>query len=131
MTFWRAALAMIKDSPFFGQGIGSFFWRLPAYSHHAFYENAHNYFLQTGAELGMVGLIAFLWLLVIILKSGVSLFLQLKDRYWKLVVGGLISGILGFLLTCLTDHPLVLLEMQFVFWSVTAILFALHEHLRA
>ncbi len=120
---------MIRDRPFFGQGIGSFFWRLPAYSHHSFYENAHNYFLQIGAELGMVGLIAFLWLLVIIVKSGVSLFLQLKDRYWKLLVGGLVGGILGFLLTCLADHPLLLLEMQFIFWLAAAILFTLYERL--
>jgi len=63
---FRAALLMFVDSPIFGVGLGNFF-RLSTNVDltHSLYmaqkggENAHNYFLQTMAETGVVGAAAF------------------------------------------------------------------------
>lgn len=63
---FRAALLMFSDWPIFGVGQGNFF-RLSSnidLSHSAYMvqkggENAHNYFLQTLAETGLVGVSAF------------------------------------------------------------------------
>jgi O-antigen ligase len=65
---FRAALLMFADSPIFGVGLGNFF-RLSTNLDltHSLYmaqnggENAHNYFLQTLAETGMVGASAFIF----------------------------------------------------------------------
>jgi putative inorganic carbon (hco3(-)) transporter len=62
----RAALLMIKDHPFFGVGFQNYgehyaAYVTPYYSHE--YRGAHNTFLQLGAELGVPGLLVFLWIL--------------------------------------------------------------------
>ncbi len=64
---FRAALYMFSDNPIFGIGQGNFF-RLSSnvdISHSIYMmqkggENAHNYFLQTLAETGLVGVSAFI-----------------------------------------------------------------------
>jgi len=70
---WSATLSMIKDSPFFGSGLGSFSHNLANEG----YVNAitrgmqrsHNDLLELGVELGAVGLIIFLALIVSIITS--------------------------------------------------------------
>ena len=125
--FWRPGWQMVRDHPVFGVGIGSFYWLLRIYLNFPpespIYDNAHNYFLQIWAELGTVGLVSFLLILVIILGRGIQLLMRVKDRYWRFVTLGLVSGVVGFLLSHLTSHALVLLEMQFIFWSYVAIIF--------
>jgi O-antigen ligase len=63
---WSAAFNMIKAFPLMGVGQGNFYHLSAdiAFSKSHFLalnggENAHNYFLQTFAELGLVGMIAF------------------------------------------------------------------------
>jgi len=133
--FWRPGWQMVRDHPVFGAGIGSFYWLLRIYLNFPpespIYDNAHNYFLQIWAELGTVGLVSFLLILVIILRQGIGLLMRVKDRYWRFVTLGLVSGIFGFLLSHLTSHAMVLLEMQFVFWSYVAIIFVISNLTRA
>ena len=124
---WKAALKMVKEKPILGQGIGFYYWGVSVYYGYPRQSNAHSYYLQVWAELGTLGLAVFAWVLVIILRSGIKLLLQVKERYWKFLILGLTSGILAFLLTCLADHPLVLLEMQFIFWSFAGILLAIFK----
>jgi len=126
---------MVRDHPVFGVGIGSFYWLLRIYLNFPpespIYDNAHNYFLQIWAELGTVGLVSFLLILVIILGRGIQLLMRVKDRYWRFVTLGLVSGVVGFLLSHLTSHALVLLEMQFIFWSYVAVIFIISNLTRA
>lgn len=63
---FRAALLMFADSPIFGIGQGNFFkMSINVDLTHSVYmaqkggENAHNYFLQTLAETGLIGALAF------------------------------------------------------------------------
>jgi len=133
--FWNPAWQMVKDHPVFGVGIGSYYWLLWIYldfpPDKRIYENAHNYFLQIWADLGTVGLVCFLLILVIIFRRGIQLLTRVKERYWRFVVLGLVGGIAGFLLTHLTSHAMVLLEMQFIFWSFVAIIFVIANLIRA
>jgi O-antigen ligase len=63
-AIWLAALRMWFDFPLFGVGQGDFYQLSPLFNFQNFAilregENAHNYFLQTLAETGLVGVIAF------------------------------------------------------------------------
>jgi len=133
--FWRPGWWMVKDHPVFGVGIGSYYWLLWIYldfpPDKRIYENAHNYFLQIWAELGTVGLVCFLLILVIVFRRGIQLLTRVKERYWRFVVLGLVGGIAGFLLTHLTSHAMVLLEMQFIFWSFVALIFVISHLTKA
>ncbi|MFB3896266.1 MAG: hypothetical protein ACE14V_08185 [bacterium] len=79
--------------------------------------HAHNYYLELLSELGLLGLALFFWLLYLIYKSG-----------WKsiqqagLVPLGLLTGITAFLIALLTQHALVQIEMQYLFWLPIALL---------
>jgi len=70
---WSATLSMIKDSPFFGSGLGSFSHNLANEGYVTAltrgYQRSHNDLLELGVELGAVGLIIFLALIVSIIAS--------------------------------------------------------------
>ena len=67
LEIWQAALNMIRAHPVFGVGVNTFVlnyarYKLPTDTLLSAY--AHNQYLHMAAELGLVGLSAFLWLLV-------------------------------------------------------------------
>jgi O-antigen ligase len=76
LAIWKSSLKMMLDHPWFGVGLGQFQYFSPRYafpvtSHWARYgrvaENAHNEYLQVGAEMGVMGLALWLTALALIL----------------------------------------------------------------
>jgi len=72
--YWRGALAMARDHPVAGVGLGTFGanyaryrWPLARVA-----QAAHNDYLQVLAELGVIGLAAFLWLWVSYFRGAVA-----------------------------------------------------------
>lgn len=69
--YWQGALAMARDHPLGGVGLGTFGDSYPRYrpllAHPA--QDAHSDYLQTLAELGVPGLLAFLWLWAACLRN--------------------------------------------------------------
>jgi len=71
LVFYRDSLRMALDDPLFGVGIGNFESVYPLYRSmpetldpkHFVLDHAHNDYLELWAELGLGGLLAFLWLL--------------------------------------------------------------------
>ncbi len=71
LSTWRAAFEMIEAKPLTGTGIGSFEYIYPAYKrpeifymenlHNAQTQHAENYYLETWAELGLLGFGLFLF----------------------------------------------------------------------
>ncbi len=72
LAIWRNTLAMVRDNPVLGVGLGNHSVRYPAYARAAVVDPlwgtrsqldyAHNEYLQAWAELGIVGLALLLWL---------------------------------------------------------------------
>jgi O-antigen ligase len=113
-----AALRATATHPLFGIGVGEFYNRSPEFMSRemlAIYprENAHNNYLQILAELGIVGLAAFLWLLYASLAPRRS---DLKAFWTEGKWNGLHVGLLVFLVTCLSGHPLLVPEVAYIFW---------------
>ena len=74
LPYWEAGAAMVRAEPAFGIGIGRFYRQIWAFSPRQEalrqpQENAHNYYLQVAAELGLAGLVAFLALLGAVLRA--------------------------------------------------------------
>lgn len=72
IPMWRDAWPMIWTTPWFGKGLGSFMWTFTAYESldpdtPAMY--AHNDYLQALAEVGIVGLLLMIWILVACWRS--------------------------------------------------------------
>lgn len=66
IVYWKAGLRMIQANPILGVGLGNYGYELNSYTEDQTYfgvDWAHNTFIQMGAELGLLGLSAFLAML--------------------------------------------------------------------
>ncbi len=116
--FLVTSTRMLATAPLLGVGVGTYYQRSSEFMPpgiRALYgrENAHDYYMQTAAELGVLGAIAFVWWL------GASL-----APLWRHLGDGrptprlaLILGCVGFLLTCVTGHPLLVVEVSVPFFA--------------
>lgn len=114
----RAGLQVLATRPVFGVGLDRFFLLAGDFASpqlRALWQgrmNPHNDFLRFGAELGLVGLALFLWILVFAI-----------NRMWKGLVtkrdarlAGLAGGLAAFLVTSVASNPLMVREVSYVFW---------------
>ncbi len=116
--FNESSLRMLAARPLFGVGVGQYYRTSPLFLTPELAwtygnENAHNYFLQVGAELGLIGLALFAaWAGVGLWRAIRALAHQPRDA--RLL--GATAGIVALLGTCLTGHPLLVAEVAFPFW---------------
>ena len=133
IEFTTRSLRMWRTEPLFGVGAGRYLLLLseqfagddaaPRFRR----ENAHNNFLQIAAELGAVGIAAFLALLAAC-ASRVWRALGARDGPDPLLAGAG-AGAAAYLLTCLTGHPLLTSETAWPFWIVLGVAAARAERL--
>jgi len=134
---WREAGRMINDYPVSGVGLGAYIVELPNY-----YQNdkdmlrpdiqrfrridtAENYFLQVGAELGLVGLAVCFWLFWLIFKQ-MRKSLKAKrepDELNKYIRLGASAGIISLLVNFLFHSYIGSFEVQYTFWFLVALIF--------
>ncbi len=126
LILFRAALGMARDAPVFGVGAGTFLEESAAYGATALesmlsqkptHENAHDYFLQTLAEQGLLGLAA----LVLMLTAALWPAIRGPGRRDPITTW-LAAGIIASVLTWATGHPLLLTEAALMFWLCVGIL---------
>ena len=128
-AMWGFSTLMIKDRPLFGSGLGTFKYNTLRYQakffdqgqNRALYpygvaDKAHNEYLQLGAELGIIGLGIFLWLIISYFNYGVKKLKSIKDKYILGIVIGLIGSIVAFLVDGLFWFPLRLPTNTAMFW---------------
>ena len=116
--FLRTSARMIASAPLVGVGIGRYHERsaefMPATLREVYpHENAHNYFAQQFAELGIAGGAAFVWLIVALLRQG---WRTVRAGPGDAAAAGLFAGGAAYILTCVTGHPLLVPEAALPFW---------------
>ncbi|MFH0772260.1 MAG: O-antigen ligase family protein [Candidatus Omnitrophota bacterium] len=119
MIIWKTAWRMFLEKPVLGNGLGTFMKVFektkPASYHEIVY--AHNCFLQTAAETGIVGLFIFLWLVFSVLRAAIRKFFILEDLFLKAVTIGLFGGIAAYLINSFFDTCLYSLPLAVLFWA--------------
>ena len=114
----RAGLQVIETRPFFGVGVDRFYLVAEGFASPELKalwnsrKNPHNDFLRVAAELGLVGIALFLWILV---AAGKRIWQALRIHA-DARLAGLAAGLVGFLITSLVSNPLMLREVSFAFW---------------
>ena len=111
LNYWQDTLKIIKAHPFFGTGIGNFYLRLSRY--------AHNSYLQICAEMGIFGLISFLWIVGSIFKSG---FQNINISPYKKQIAGLLTASAIFLIHNLVDFTFFLPEVALIWWIISGVI---------
>lgn len=89
-SLWRGSLALSRDFPLFGVGLGAWgelFTRyaLPPWSRYFFYREAHNDYLQFAAEAGLLAMLLLCWLAWRILRSIIGALGAGDPRKWPLL----------------------------------------------
>jgi O-antigen ligase len=116
--FVRTSARMIAARPLFGVGEGQYYSSSPLFLSPQLawtygVENAHNFFLQVAGELGLVGLGLFaICLGAPLVRAARALARAPGD--WRLL--GISTGVVVFLITCLTGHPFVVSQVAYPFW---------------
>lgn len=120
------SVRMIRDSPAFGVGIGQYYRLSQGYTPEALAYamerpfNAHNQFLQVAAELGLSGLALFAGLLFVVWVRAWRVFRRSRDH----LLGGVLAGLVAFIITSLAGQPLLVEVVAYPFWITLGVALA-------
>jgi hypothetical protein len=119
LNLWRYALDLAAHRPVIGIGLGSF----PTYSPKLVGSpvTPHNDFVRVFAEMGIVGLIPYLWLCGTLLWALYRLWRWAPDRSQSLFAAGLIAVAACYFVNSLSADLLNYPILGWVFWSLMAL----------
>lgn len=121
VRIWFGVLDMLRDYGFSGVGFGSaaFNTVYPAYAYHGVTaQHAHNLFLQILCDSGIVGLAAFLGLIVSFYRMMLTALRYETDRRARLLQIGGTCSVTGFLVQSLTDYTFYNYRVMLLFFAV-------------
>ena len=131
LSLWGAAIRMIAAHPLLGVGPDNFrhFYGaelgLESWDERV---QANNLYLEVLADVGVLGLAAFLWVIVAPLVRALrALRAQVDDRQRLLILGVMVSAS-AFLLHGLLDSFLAFTPTALLFWALLGILLAQKPH---
>ena len=120
LDLWQSSLEMLRDHPLLGVGLDNF-----VYVYQQFYlregaaaepslSHPHNWILNFWLSLGVLGLIAFVWLLVRFFRES-----RLRHKTW--LVAGALGAVADMLVHGFIDNSYFLVDLAFLFWLCLAI----------
>lgn len=134
MSMWMDAIHAIKDRPIFGYGINTYMRIAQMYSDKDL-TYAHNCYLQMAAEMGIGGLICFLWIIGRLFWMSARLLRRFvprsdDDHRLKFLLMGLLCGLLAFLVHSFVDTNLYSLQLNTLFWYMMGLTICVYRQLR-
>jgi O-antigen ligase len=117
------AIAMIKRHPIIGNGVGNFgpiVNRSPYHMPRDGWTIVNNEFLELWAEVGLLGLISFLAMIVIIIIRTIKAVIRSTDPYLKTVLLGMTIAFLGIMAQYQTFSILYILHIWFLVGLIIA-----------
>jgi len=118
---WNDTIYMIKKRPVFGWGLNTYMrvfqnYRsdlksLPTY--------AHNCYLQMAQEMGLFGVLVFLWVIFSYFRTIIQTVKRKPESAIYYI--GISSGMLGFLIHSFFDTNLYSLQLNVLFWFMLAL----------
>jgi len=118
---WQESLIMLKSRPLLGAGLSGYQARVAPYHQKDYIEifmYPHQILLNFWVEIGLLGVIAFVWLIVLFYKRGFHVIKDKKDKkgtarlYSLLAMGGMTT----LLIHGLVDVPYFKNDLSMLFW---------------
>lgn len=130
---WKSGLLMMRDYPLTGVGTGAYIIELANYAEkHEIKiktpESAENYFIQAGAELGIIGLIFLIWIYWVIFKRMKLEYSSVKkgNRIDFLTIG-IICAVVAYFINIQAHTYIGSYEIKYTFWLLVGLLFCLNK----
>jgi len=125
---WKSTLLMIRAHPAIGSGIGNLYSVLPKYLSPEFHKilpmqriaESHNDYLHIWAEIGIFGLIGFIWLIIAYFKKGFQKFREEKG-YRKALTAAFLAAVIATLVQSSVSFNLHRPVPNLMFWSILAL----------
>lgn len=109
---WRLSFKTWKENPILGRGVTGY----------AFIDGEY---MRTLPEVGIVGLLALLWLFWEIYKNSLRIYRQMDDELYKGLSIGFISGFIGLTFHALTANTFIIIRIMEPFWFMAGIVMML------
>jgi len=112
LTIWKESWELLKAKPIFGAGLSGYPLAMVPFHKAAYieiFQYPHNFLLNFWTEIGILGLIAWLWLSAKTLRYG----LQNWRKEFSLIVVGFITVIL---IHGLVDVPYLKNDLAMIYW---------------
>ncbi|NPV93438.1 MAG: polymerase [Firmicutes bacterium] len=124
---WEISLDRWERHPYTGLGLGRFGGAVANRHEETRWFYTDNYYLKTATEMGLIGLTAFLWLLLNCLRAGSQAIARLRDPYWQLLGVGILAGLIGVLLHNTVENIFEVPALTTYFWFWLGILVGLGQ----
>lgn len=121
IRLWQGTLNLLRDHPWFGVGPDNFLYAyrsryaLPDAWQELGLSHPHNIILDFWTRLGILGLIAGLWLIAVAFRQGWRLTQTLPDVDERAVALGLLASLVATVSHGLIDNSIFLVDLMFVF----------------
>lgn len=122
-TIWHVAWKMFVSKPWLGLGLGTFMFNFTKFSDGTYkfgIPYAHNCYLQIAAEMGIVGLIIFLSIIILFFYLGLRSLSSIRGEKtfsWYVLLASL-SALLGYAVQMAVDTIFYSLDLGMLFWML-------------
>lgn len=126
LVLWKGTVRLLADRPVFGTGLAGFpllYGEYKEAAHTEFFPNPDNLFLTLWAELGLLGLVAFFWLCVRLMRDGIHVFRE-SDATRRFLGLGVFAVLVSILAHGIVDTPYFKNDLAMQFWLFVALLAA-------
>ena len=135
INVWSAALEMIRDRPLIGIGPGhdAFNKIYPLYMRPRFSAlSAYSILLETAVETGAIGLLCFLWLLLVTFNAGVLELRRLREtgNRWGFWLMAAMAAMAGMLAHGMVDTVWYRPQIHGLWWLMVALIASQYNSIR-
>lgn len=131
LNIWAETIDFLKDHPIKGAGLASYKILIEPYHTTVngegieIFHHPHNIFLTMWVNLGLLGLIAFIWIVITIFNLQSSIFRKTKkitplNKY-------LTASLIVVLVSGLVDSPYIKNDLSILFWVIIGVCYISHN----
>lgn len=127
-VFYKDALNIIKDYPIFGSGGGGWSTLYRAYQTYGYSSTqAHNYYMQLWIEIGTVGLIIFIGILLAYIYHAFKTYRSCEEPSAKATYAAMFTVVMTILIHSAIDFDLTYSSIGIIMWSIIGMQLAMGE----
>ena len=127
-TFWGEAINVFKQRPITGVGLKTYREVALDLDEEFSGYHVHNCYLQMLAEIGVLGLLSFCWIIISIFRYTIRNLNRNKENVYFLLTLGFLVGIFGYLFQATFDTNFYSSKLSTLFWIGLGLLTAIQQN---